>query len=82
VLDLVTQCLRVTDPPPVVVARQLYIERLWDLTGKVSPSLYRNTPVTAAMQNQRGDVDMWQFRPNVSIADALQDGLHCAGTRR
>ena len=79
--DLVKKRLRVADPPPVIVARQLDIARLWDVTGKISSSLYWNAPVTPAMEDQRWNAQVWQFGPNVTIADSIEDGFHSARTR-
>src|SRR6185437_9319530 len=76
--DLVPKRLCVTDPPPVVLARQLDIARLRDMTGKISSSLDRNAPVTTAMENQCGNTEARQLGSHVSIADSLKDGLHRA----
>ena len=79
--DLVKQRLCVADPPPVIVARQLDIARLWDVTGKISSSLYWDAPVTTAMKHQRWNADLWQLGTNIGITNSLQDGFYRARTR-
>src|SRR6478672_1655518 len=78
--DLVKKRLRVADPPPVIVARQLDIARLWDVTGKISSSLYWDAPVTTAMKHQRWHLDACQFGTNIGVTNSLQDGFYRAWT--
>ncbi len=69
-LDLITKRLRFADPPPVVVTRQLDIARLWDMTGKISSSLYWNTPISTPMEHQRWHSELSEQRANVGITHA------------
>src|SRR5690348_7517039 len=79
--DLVKKRVRIADPPPVIVARQLDIARPWDMAGKISSSFDWDAPVTTAMKHQRRHADLWQLGTDIGVTNSLQDGFYRARTR-